>query len=416
MAQKNESAQTTDVVRPLQGVRVLDLTHILAGPYCTMMLGDAGAEVIKIERPGKGETARQGGPWVTTKDGEKMALNCLRLLRNKKSVALDLQKPRGQEVFKELVKVSDVVVENFSPGTMKKLGLDYDVLREVNPRIIYATISGFGKLERLRGPYWKRPANNPSVQAMGGIMDITGDPDGPPTLVGVQIGDIVPGMFTCQGILMALLARQLTGRGQQVDVAMYDSMVAMGEQGIPTFQMTGAIMDRRGAGRAAPYGCFKTKNGYASVAGLRNQERWAAMWRVAGREDMLTHPELVDPNTRASKWHSVIRPALEEWAKDKTKEEVTDIFLSVELSVGPVQNAKELYECPHLRARNMVITAEDPRLGPVSFAGSPIKLSDTPDLEPTVDSRVGAYTDEVLTSLLRYSKEKIEELRAAGVL
>src|SRR3990170_4421226 len=224
MAQKNESAQTTEVVRPLQGVRVLDLTHILAGPYCTMMLGDAGAEVIKIERPGKGETARQGGPYTDNKEGQKVSISYLRLARNKKNVAINLQDPRGQEMFKQLVKVADVVVENFFPGVMKKMGLDYDTLEKVNPAIIYATISGYGRLERLRGPYSQRAANNTSVQVMGGIMDVTGDPDGPPTLCGVSIGDVIPGMYAAYGIILALQTRGKTGRGQHVDISMYDCM------------------------------------------------------------------------------------------------------------------------------------------------------------------------------------------------
>src|SRR3990172_7165271 len=191
MGQNNESAQTTDVPRPLEGIRVLDLTHILAGPYCTMMLGDAGAEVVKIERPGKGETARQGGPYVNNKEGQKVSVSYLRLARNKKNVAINLQDPRGQGLFKQLVKVSDVVVENFFPGVMKKLGLDYDVLEQVNPAIIYATISGYGRLERLRGPYSQRAANNTSVQAMGGIMDVTGDPHRPPQPCGLSLPHIL---------------------------------------------------------------------------------------------------------------------------------------------------------------------------------------------------------------------------------
>ena len=416
MTQTGDSTQGFVAPRPLEGIRVLDLTHILAGPYCTMMLGDAGAEVVKIERPGKGETARQGGPYVNNKEGQKVSVSYLRLARNKKNVAINLQDPRGQGLFKQLVKVSDVVVENFFPGVMKKLGLDYDVLEQVNPAIIYATISGYGRLERLRGPYSQRGANNTSVQAMGGIMDVTGDPDGPPTLCGVSVGDVIPGMYTAYGIILALQTRAKTGRGQHVDISMYDCMAAINERVITNYQLTGTIVGRRGEGRPSPAGVIEAKNGHVAVAGLHSEEKWANLWKLVGREDILSDPDLSDGLKRLAKWRSYLVPILEDWAKDKTKEEVTDLLLGLDLSVGQVQNAKDLYECEHLRARNMIIAAEDPALGRVEFSGNPVKMSHTPEPTPTLDHRIGAYTGEVLTSLLGLAQEQIEELRNAGVV
>jgi CoA:oxalate CoA-transferase len=211
--------------RPLQGVRVLDVSHIIAGPFCTMLLANAGAEIIKVEPPSTGEMSRRLSRPIQVEASEPITLQYVRVNRGKKGLTLNLRHERGKALFKRLAAISDVVVENFRPGTMKKLGLDYEALGAVNPELIYATISGYGRREDRKGPYSDWPANNPSAQAMSGLMDVTGEPGGPPSLVGASIGDTIPALWAAYGILLALEHRRKTGRGQQLDIAMYDCLV-----------------------------------------------------------------------------------------------------------------------------------------------------------------------------------------------
>ena len=225
------------VPQPLEDIRVLDATHLVAGPFCSMLLADAGAEVIKIERPGAGETLRNIRPLITYAPGYEVGARFLYMNRNKSSTTLDLRHPRGKAVFEELVKVSDVVVDNWGPGAMRRLGLEYDRLRSLNPSIIYASTTGYGDSDPLRGPYSDWPANNPCSQAMAGWMEITGQPDGPPQMMGDNIGDSIPAVWTAYGILLALESKRKTGLGQHVDMAMYDCMVAHSTSSVAVYQV-----------------------------------------------------------------------------------------------------------------------------------------------------------------------------------
>jgi len=227
---------------PLDGIRVLDATHIVAGPFCSMILADMGADVIKIERPGSGDLSRGRGPFIKAEDGRETSSRFLGVNRNKKSVSIDLRNARCKTAFEELVRNSDVLVDNWGSGAFRRLGLDYDHLSKINPGLVYASITGYGDSEDLSGPYSDRPANNLAIQAMSGWMEITGDPDGPPQSVGDNIGDSIPGVWTALGIVLALETRRKTGRGQYVDMAMYECMVSHIESNMNSFQATG---DRR---------------------------------------------------------------------------------------------------------------------------------------------------------------------------
>jgi crotonobetainyl-CoA:carnitine CoA-transferase CaiB-like acyl-CoA transferase len=401
-------------VRPLADVRVLDLTQVLAGPFCTLLLADMGAEVIKIERPGTGELARQLGPFVEGRGGQRGGGYWWRLARNKRGLALDLGQDEGRALFKRLVAVADVVVENFRPGVMERWGLGYDTLRELNPGIVYATISGFGHPSVAASPYWQHPAYDITVQALGGVAEITGQPDGPPTLVGARIGDLFPAVLTAYGIVVALHERQRTGRGRHVDVAMYDAMVALMEREIANYALTGEIARRGQDLVLSPAGVYRAADGYFAVAAV-SQEQWERCARAIGRADLLDDPRLATGVLRAQH-DAIVRAALEAWAADKTKHEATRILLAHDVPASPVQNVAEVVADPHVAARRMLLTIDDPIIGERFVAGAPIKLRDLADEKPTPPPQIGQHTDELLTTLLGLSAAEIAALRERGVV
>ena len=274
---------------PLGKILVVDATHVVAGPFCSMLLGDAGAEVIKVERPG-GERGRRTPPMITDDSGQGVSSRYLTVNRNKKSLTLDLRQPRGKALFEYLVGVSDVVLDNWGPGAMKRLGLDYSRLNAINPSIVYATITGYGDSDALRGPNSGWAANNSSAQAMAGWMEITGQPDRPPQMVGDAIGDTVPGIWTAYGILLALMSRETTGLGQHVDMAMYDCMLAHVTGTVASYQVTGIPPGRNREAMGHPQLSLQALDGYVVLAGAAEEEKWAALWTLIGREDFARDP------------------------------------------------------------------------------------------------------------------------------
>ncbi len=402
------------VMAPLKGLRVLDLSHVVAGPYCSMLLADLGAEVIKIERPRMGEMARTLGPFVTNSRGEKASGTLLRLARNKRGITLDLRKAEGKRLFLDLVKISDVVLENFVPGVMEKLELGYPVLKETNPKIIYASISGFGHEDLYPGPFVDRPSFNLIAQAMGGLMEITGDPDGPPFECGASVGDIFPGLLTAFGILLALKIRETTGAGQHIDTSMYDGMISLNERAILNYYLTGVIPRRGKEALLMPHGAFRTKDGYVAIAVFTN-EQWEGLCRAMGREDLAADPSLKSGIERAKKG-AFLRPIIEEWTSQRGKNEVTELLLAQGTPAGPVQNAKDILECPHAKARKMIVEIDDPIAGKIKMAGNPLKLSmvSEPPLNPP--PLLGQHTQEILSALLRMSSAEIERLKTEGII
>jgi CoA:oxalate CoA-transferase len=391
----------------LDNIKVLDLTRVLAGPYATMILADLGAEVVKIEMPKTGDDSRHFGPYVNDESAYFMSLN-----RNKRSMTLNLKSEKGKEIFLEMIKKVDVVVENFRPGTMEKLGLGYDYLSTINPKLIYAASSGFGH----SGPYSKRAAYDAVVQAMGGIMSITGQKDGKPTRVGTSIGDIAAGMFTATGILAALVNRDTTGKGQKVDVAMLDCQVAMLENAIARYVVTGEA-PKPGGNRhpsIVPFETFETEDGEIMVA-AGNNSLWAKLCEAIEKPE-LTNDERFNENPLRNENYEELRPLLAEAFVKNTTKEWQDILDKAGVPNGPINTVDKVLEDPQVLAREMIVEIEHPVAGKLKVPGVPIKLSDTPGSVRTPAPTLGQHTEEILKEFLEYDKEAVRKLTEEGVL
>lgn len=389
----------------LEGLRVLDLTRVLAGPYATMVLADLGADVIKIERPGAGDDSRHFGPYLNGESAYFMSLN-----RNKRSMTLDLKSPHGKQIIRELAAQVDVVIENFRPGTLEKLELGYETLRAINPRLIYAAASGFGRT----GPYSRRPAYDGVVQAMGGVMSITGD--GKPTRVGTSIGDIVAGIFTVIGILSALTARERTGQGQLVDVAMLDCQVAILENAIARYGVTGEIPQPIGSRHPSvvPLEPFETQDGELMVA-VGNDAVWGRLCEALGRPDLAEDPRFITNPERLAHY-AELRPLLADLFLTRTNDEWQVRLDAAGVPASPINNVPQVMEHPQVLAREMLVKLTHPVAGELTMAGIPIKLSETPGAMRMPAPILGQHTEEVLRDLLGYTPEQIAELREEGTI
>lgn len=394
--------------KPLEDIVVLDLTRVLAGPYCSMILANLGAKIIKVERPQTGDDSRSFGPYKNGQSAYFVSLN-----RGKKSIAIDLKQPEGKQIIKELTKVSDVVLENFRPGTIRKLGLSYDVLSKINPRVIYAAVSGFGHT----GPYSEKPAYDIIAQALGGIMSITGQPGGEPTRVGSSIGDIIAGMFGAIGIIAALYERVFTGKGQMVDVAMLDGQVAVLENAIARYAITGEVPGPTGSRHPSitPFGGFKTKDSWVIIA-CGNQTIWERFCKVVGREDLLEVEEFKTNDKRTENYEK-IKPILDEIVIQKTTEEWLKILEPSGVPVSAINSVDKLFNDPQVKARKMIIETEQPSMGKIYVAGNPIKLSTLTEEAVTEPApKIGEHTVEILKTYLNYTDVKINELRKKQII
>lgn len=403
----------SSIHRPLEGVRVLDLAHVLAGPYCTMLMALSGAEVIKIEPPRVGELFRRHT--VMAKDGREVADDIAFLHRNKQAITLNLRAEKGRAIFKRLVEKADVVAENFTPQTMNRLGLGYAVLRQINPGLVYTSISGFGHDDIYQSPYVDRPAFNTIAQAMGGLMDITGEPGRRPIDSGVSLGDLIPAVFALAGTLMALRMRDLTGLGQHVDIAMCDCIASFSQIAVLENYLTGVLPTRHTPMRGNPRGTFKVKDGYVVMTTM-GDAMWERLSGLVGRPDLLADPRLLTDKDRGACYESVIVPMLEDWAKDMTRAEVVDAFIAADLPAGPVQSAADLLDCPHMKARRMVLEYDDPNEGHLVLTGNPLKFSAVPETAPTPAPRLGQDTEAVLRGLLGLSDGDLVTLREEQVI
>ncbi len=390
----------------LENIKVLDLSRVLAGPYATMILGDLGADIIKVEMPVKGDDARHYGPYLNGESAYFMSLN-----RNKRSITLNLKKPKGKEIFLEMVKKVDVLVENFRPGTMEKLGLGYETLQEVNPKLIYASISGYGHT----GPYRTRPSYDAIVQAMSGLMSITGQENGRPTRVGTSIGDITAGLFAAIGILAALNARHETGKGQKVDVSMLNCQIAILENAIARYLVTGEVPKPIGNRHPSivPFESFETSDGEIMVA-AGNDVLWAHLCKAIGREDLIDH-EKFKTNPLRSKNYWELRPLIANEIKKKSTKEWQEIFDEMGIPNSPINTIDKVLENPQVMARNMIVEIDHPIAGRTKIPGIPIKLSLTPGEVRLPSPCLGMHRDEILKELLGYDQETIEELKKEGI-
>lgn len=393
-------------MKALDGIRVVDLSRVLAGPYCSMILTDLGAEVIKVEEQPNGDEARQVGPFVNGFSAYFMSLS-----RGKKSITLDLKHPRGRSLLIELAKVSDILLENFRPGTMHRLGLGYDALHQINPRLVYASLSGFGQT----GPYASRRAFDIVAQGMSGMMSITGEPGRPPVRVGAAIGDLGAGLFTAIGILAALQARERTGAGQQVDVGMLDCQVALLEYAIIRYTTTGIIPGPLGTRHPfiTPFEAFETKDGSVVLGvGTKHWQRFCAKLGLPG----VAEDPRFTTNTLRTEHYEVLRPIVAEVIKKKTMADWIREMEEIGIPCGPINTVDRVLADPQVQAREMVVEVDHEGIGKVKMAGCPIKLSDTPSGIQGPAPFLGQHTDEVLISLLGHSKDEVAQLRGAGVV
>jgi crotonobetainyl-CoA:carnitine CoA-transferase CaiB-like acyl-CoA transferase len=390
---------------PLDGITILDLTRVLSGPYCTMLLGDMGARVIKVEQPGKGDDTRGWGPpFVNGESAYFLSIN-----RNKESVTLDFKKPDGRAILDRLIAKSDVVIENFRPGTLGKLGLDYAGLAPKHPQLIYCSISGFGHT----GPRRNEAGYDAVIQAEGGLMSVTGAADGPPYRLGVAIGDIVTGMFAAQGVLLALFGRQRTGHGQLVDIGMLDSVAALLTYQASIFFATGSAPQRIGNRHPTivPYETFAASDGDFVLA-VGNDDQWRRFCSVAG----LDLDERFATNRLRVTRYAELRPILTQCLQRRTRGDWIERLTAAGVPCGSVRDLGEVFTDPQLDAREMIARAEHATLGAIRLLGVPVKLSETPGSIRMAPPTLGQHTDSVLRDDLGLSDADIESFRERGAI
>ena len=409
------------MTKALEGIRVLDMTHVQSGPSCTQLMGWLGADVIKIELPGRGDITREQLRDLPDVDSLYFTmLNC-----NKRSVTINTKTGKGKEIFLALLKVCDVLVENFAPGALDRQGFTWETIHDINPRLVYASIKGFGP-----GPYVDCKAYETVAQAMGGSMSTTGWPDGPPTSTGAQIGDSGTGVHALAGILAALLQREKTGRGQRVEVAMQDAVlnlcrVKLRDQQrlahgplkeFPSQSLDGAVpRSGNASGGGQPGSALRCKpggpNDYAYV--IIQPQGWAPLMKIVGREELIEHPDYATPKARLTRLDDCFG-IVEQWTRQHDKFEVMRILNEVDVPCGPILDMKDLIEDASLAARGTVVEVAHPTRGTFTTVGCPIKLSESP-VEVIASPALGEHTEDVLREL-GYGDNEIANARAEGAI
>ncbi len=410
----------SDTVGALSGVTVLDLTRVLAGPYCTQMLGDLGADVIKIERPGAGDdTRRFAPPFMAGPDGEDSSESAyfMSANRNKRSVEVDLTSETGQALVRELAMQADVIVENFKTGNLAKYGLGYDDLKDANPKLVYCSITGFGQT----GPYAARPGYDFLIQGMGGIMSITGEAEGEPQKVGVPIADIMSGMFAAVAVNGALRHAAVTGQGQYIDIGMLDTQVAwLVNQGMNFLHSGQAERLGNAHPNIVPYQVFETADGHIVVA-VGNDNQFRTFAGILGEPELADQPLFATNDSRVRNRDEVVGHLASIMKAQPSAHWLAELEAN-KIGCGPINTLDQVFEDPHVKARDMVVNVPHPLAGPdgAQLIASPLKLSETPVAYRHHPPLLGQHTDEVLREVLRdvldYDDAKIAELRDAGAI
>jgi crotonobetainyl-CoA:carnitine CoA-transferase CaiB-like acyl-CoA transferase len=411
----------TVMKKHLEGVRVIDLTAWLAGPFLSMQLAALGAEVIKIERPGSGEPTRASVPFAGPrglgfgkKTPEDISLINLKRNRGKKSITLDLKNERGREIFRLLVAKGDVVLENFAPGTMESFGFDYPALKAINPRIIFCSIAGYGQ----SGPYRDLPAFDLTIQATSGIMAVTGYPEGPPLRCGPWIGDLIPALYGLSGVLVALASREKTGHGERIDISMQDCGFSMIMDEALDLLVAKGVPTRQGNKnpRAVPWSTFPTKDGNIAICAYLN-DQWKVFLRAIQREDALNDPRFGNLEDRL-KNAAEVESMVTNWTRNLTSAEALKILREKKIPCDPVLEVKEVLEDPQLKSRGMIQDLPHPlgvKTG-VKAAGFPIRFSELPADYPGPAPMLGQNNQEIYAGLLGFSREEMEKLQKEGVI
>jgi crotonobetainyl-CoA:carnitine CoA-transferase CaiB-like acyl-CoA transferase len=395
-------------MKPLDGIKVLDLTRVLAGPYCTMLLADMGADVVKVERPGAGDDTRAfGPPFVNGESAYFMSIN-----RNKRSLTLNLKEDKARQILRKLLETVDVVVENFRPGTMESFGFGYEAVHDFNPGLVFCSISGYGHT----GPDADLPGYDLIIQGEGGAASLTGDTEGPPYKVGNSQADIVAGMMAFQGILLALLARNQSGTGQKIDISMLDCQVAMLTYQAGIYFATGESPTRLGNQHPTitPYETYRCKDGFINLA-CGNDNMWRTFCRVIGQEEWTEDPRFRTNADRVGHRRQ-LAALLEPVILQKTTQEWIDQLRQNGLPCGPIQTVEQVCEDPQVIARDMIVPLDHPTAGPIRVTGVPIKLSDTPGEVHSAPPTLGQHTTEVLGDWLQINATEAEALHQDGVV
>ncbi len=393
----------------LEGIKIVDLSRVLAGPFCTMLLADMGAEVIKIEEPSKGDDTRGYPPFLP--DGFSAYFGNMN--RNKSSITLDLKNQKGREVFFELVKTADVIVENYKPGTMKKLGADYEQLKKINEKIIFASISGFGQT----GCYSQRPGYDIIGQAMGGLMSVSGWPTSPPTRSGTAMGDILGGLNCCIGILAAINSRNNTGKGQSIDVSLVDCVVSSMETLLQIYLVEGRVPGRTGNRYEfiCPYDTFEALDGWVVIA-VGNDAVWERFCKTINRLDLLANKKY-EHNPNRVKNHAELTKEVVLWTKDKTVADIVDLLLKNSIPSAPIYTVDKIVTDKHIvEDREMIVDMHTPSGQTMKAIACPIRFSDTVTTIRKGPPLLGEHSEQILEKVLGFNKEKIEQFKKAGAL
>ncbi len=392
-------------MQPLKGIRVLDLSRVLAGPYCTMVLGDLGAEVIKVEPPEGDETRGWGPPFA---GGESAYYLCVN--RNKRDVVVNLKTDEGKAILRELAMQSDVLVENFRPGTLKKFGLDFETLHTLNPKLIYCSITGFGQTGSMKD----KPGYDFMIQASGGLMSITGEPDGEPMKTGVAVVDLFAGQNAIIAILAALQARTLTGEGQHLDIALFDSQLGWLANVASNYLISGKLPKRHGNAHAniVPYQSFQASDGWFAIA-VGNDRQFVRLCDLLGKPELGVNEKFATNSARVQNREEIIALLADIFKTDSVAGWLGKLD-EAEIPCGPINNFEQVFSMPQVAEREMLVKMEHPTIGDLPLVGSPLKMSATPVAYRLPPPLMGEHTEKVLTTLLGYSSEKVTELRKDG--
>lgn len=395
-------------MKPLENIKVLDLTRVLAGPYCTMILSDLGAEVVKVEMPKTGDDSRAFGPFKNNKSLYFLSIN-----REKQSISLNLKTEKGKEILRELVKSFDIIIENYKPGTMEKLGLGYDELKKINPKIIYAASSGFGHT----GPDKGRPSYDILAQAMGGIMSITGWKGSEPTRVGMSLGDITASLFTAIGINAALYQRTITGLGQKIDVSMLDCQLAILENALVRYQVDGKSPEPLGNRHPTitPFQAFKAKDEYFVIA-AGNDSLFEKLCKCIDKQELVADERFNTNGNRTRNINELVE-ILNDVFKSKNASEWIEIIENADVPVSPINTIDKVMDNKQIKSRNMIVEVEDKDIGKIKIAGNPIKMTTIPEKENrNAAPEIGENNLEIFSKYLSYSITDIENLKNEGVI
>ncbi len=393
-------------MQPLSGIRVLDLSRVLAGPYCTMVLGDLGADVIKVEPPEGDETRGWGPPFA---EGESAYYLCVN--RNKRDIVINLKTEEGRAILPELMKQSDVLVENFRPGTLARFGLDYESARSLNPRLVYCSITGFGQT----GPMRDRPGYDFMIQALGGLMSITGEPEGEPMKTGVAVVDLFAGQNAVIAILAALQAREKTGEGQFLDISLFDSQLGWLANVASNFLISGKQPKRYGNAHAniVPYQSFQADDGWFAIA-VGNDKQFERLCAVIGQPELFSDVRFTTNSARVLNREELISLLKSIFAKRSVSEWLI-ILEQAEIPCGPINNFEQVFSMPQVEAREMLVLMQHPTIGELPLVGSPLKMSGTPVEYRLSPPLMGEHTQDVLLSF-GYTEEQIRNLKSRGVV